>query len=46
MSQADLFANLLYITEWLKSSNDPKMKNLLRCAEDIKKLSDLFKPQV
>jgi hypothetical protein len=46
MIKADsLVSDLNYITEWLKSSQDPKMKILLKCAEDLVELSNLFRLQ-
>lgn len=45
VNQDVLLAGLSYIAEWLRSSDDRQMKSLLRCVEDVKKLSDLFKPQ-
>jgi len=37
--------DLQYIMQWLSSSRDPKMKNLLKCTEDIMELSSLFRVQ-
>lgn len=41
----DFLSDMNYVIEWLKSSQHPKMKDLLRQAEDIVKLANLFSIQ-
>ncbi|HKV95804.1 MAG TPA: hypothetical protein VJW20_24900 [Candidatus Angelobacter sp.] len=36
-------ADLEYLIKWLRSSEDSRMKNLLKCAEDLVELSNLFR---